>query len=355
MTWAMYDALVMPATAWTPTRRPRPRASRRGRQSVRRGNRHLAVPALPQPRRWRRVREADRPACWTVSNASPNRPSRRSRAWLPAAAARSRWSAISASPRRTRPSASRSRARSATACRAPATPHGRSARPGRVKDMLFTGRFVPADEAAADGPGEPARAGGRHRARRARSLALRDRGQRAAHHSRHQRDRLGDCWPQRRLKAGDDRDLVELCYTSADFREGVTRVPAKRAAEVDGRLAPRHSNASSGCIVNASTAPSSSRPSDPRTAGASRRSGPRRSRTTSGDRIAASAEPVFISPLAVPENLRRDVHRDRPHRADHELREEERRPPGSARSSSDRGVQNIGSRQTNDAEKAARR
>jgi enoyl-CoA hydratase/carnithine racemase len=33
---------------------------------------------------------------------------------------------------------------------------------------------------------------------------------------------------KRRLAAGEDADMVELCYTSADFREGVTAFLAKR-------------------------------------------------------------------------------------------------------------------------------
>jgi len=39
---------------------------------------------------------------------------------------------------------------------------------------------------------------------------------------------------QRRLRAGEDRDLVELCYTSADFREGVTAFVAKRPPKWTG-------------------------------------------------------------------------------------------------------------------------
>jgi enoyl-CoA hydratase len=39
---------------------------------------------------------------------------------------------------------------------------------------------------------------------------------------------------QRRLQAGVDRDLVERCYTSADFREGVTAFVAKRAPKWTG-------------------------------------------------------------------------------------------------------------------------
>ena len=33
---------------------------------------------------------------------------------------------------------------------------------------------------------------------------------------------------KRRLPAGEDADMVEMCYTSADFREGVTAFLAKR-------------------------------------------------------------------------------------------------------------------------------
>jgi enoyl-CoA hydratase/carnithine racemase len=33
---------------------------------------------------------------------------------------------------------------------------------------------------------------------------------------------------KRRLAAGDDADMVEMCYTSEDFREGVTAFLAKR-------------------------------------------------------------------------------------------------------------------------------
>jgi enoyl-CoA hydratase/carnithine racemase len=39
---------------------------------------------------------------------------------------------------------------------------------------------------------------------------------------------------QRRLPAGADRDLVEMCYSSADFREGVTAFLAKRPPQWTG-------------------------------------------------------------------------------------------------------------------------
>jgi enoyl-CoA hydratase/carnithine racemase len=38
----------------------------------------------------------------------------------------------------------------------------------------------------------------------------------------------------RRLAPGQDADLVELCYTSADFREGVTAFLAKRKPSWSG-------------------------------------------------------------------------------------------------------------------------
>jgi len=36
------------------------------------------------------------------------------------------------------------------------------------------------------------------------------------------------------LAAGDDADMVEMCYTSADFREGVTSFLAKRKPSWSG-------------------------------------------------------------------------------------------------------------------------
>jgi antitoxin (DNA-binding transcriptional repressor) of toxin-antitoxin stability system len=38
---------------------------------------------------------------------------------------------------------------------------------------------------------------------------------------------------KRRLAPGADADMVEMCYTSADFREGVTAFLAKRRARLD--------------------------------------------------------------------------------------------------------------------------
>ena len=40
---------------------------------------------------------------------------------------------------------------------------------------------------------------------------------------------------KRRLAPGDDADIVEMCYTSDDFREGVTAFLAKRKPQWTGR------------------------------------------------------------------------------------------------------------------------
>jgi enoyl-CoA hydratase len=40
---------------------------------------------------------------------------------------------------------------------------------------------------------------------------------------------------KRRLAPGEDADVVEMCYTSHDFREGVTAFLAKRKPQWTGR------------------------------------------------------------------------------------------------------------------------
>jgi enoyl-CoA hydratase/carnithine racemase len=104
--------------------------------------------------------------------------------------------------------------------------------PARVKDLLFTGRLAGAEEAQAIGlVNRVAPADDIDRV--VRELAL----QMAANAPltiRATKEIIRRLLAQRRLHAGDDRDLVEMCYASGDFREGVTAFVAKRAPKWTG-------------------------------------------------------------------------------------------------------------------------
>jgi enoyl-CoA hydratase len=95
-----------------------------------------------------------------------------------------------------------------------------------VKDLLFTGRLVPAAEAQALGlVNRVVPAGDIERA--ARELAL-EIASNAPLTLGATKEMIRRVLAKRRLSVGEDADLVEMCYTSRDFREGVTAFLAKR-------------------------------------------------------------------------------------------------------------------------------
>jgi len=105
--------------------------------------------------------------------------------------------------------------------------------PAAVKDLLFTGRFLDAAEAyalglvnrivAADAIGDAV-------AGLASEIAAN-----APLTVRATKEMIRRVLAARRLPPGDDADLVELCYTSEDFHEGVAAFLAKRKPRWTGR------------------------------------------------------------------------------------------------------------------------
>jgi len=101
--------------------------------------------------------------------------------------------------------------------------------PARVKELIFTGRFLSAADALAAGlltrvvePGDAAAL-----ASTVRALAL-EIAANAPLTIRATKELVRRIGAQRRLAAGGDHDLIELCYLSADFREGVAAFGEKR-------------------------------------------------------------------------------------------------------------------------------
>ena len=98
--------------------------------------------------------------------------------------------------------------------------------PGAVKDLLFTGRLVPAAEAHALGlVNRLVPAADIEHAVHALATEI---ASNAPLTLRATKEMIRRVMAKRRLAAGEDADLVEMCYTSSDFREGVTSFLAKR-------------------------------------------------------------------------------------------------------------------------------
>jgi enoyl-CoA hydratase/carnithine racemase len=105
--------------------------------------------------------------------------------------------------------------------------------PSRVKDLMFTGRLM--DAAEADAAGLIARlVAGDAIDRVTRELAL-EIASNAPLTLRATKELMRRLAAKRRLVPGDDADIVEMCYTSDDFREGVTAFLAKRRPQWTGR------------------------------------------------------------------------------------------------------------------------
>jgi enoyl-CoA hydratase len=105
--------------------------------------------------------------------------------------------------------------------------------PSRLKDLLFTGRLAGAAEAQAMGVVNRI-ASADEIDRVVRDLATELAGN-APLTLRATKEIVRRLAAKRRLAAGDDADIVELCYTSADFREGVAAFFEKRKPKWTGR------------------------------------------------------------------------------------------------------------------------
>jgi enoyl-CoA hydratase/carnithine racemase len=98
--------------------------------------------------------------------------------------------------------------------------------PAAVKDLLFTGRLAGAAEAHALGLVSRV-VSAEEIGDAVRRLAL-EIAANAPLTLRATKEMIRRVLAKRRLAHGEDADLVELCYASADFREGVTAFLAKR-------------------------------------------------------------------------------------------------------------------------------
>jgi len=102
-----------------------------------------------------------------------------------------------------------------------------------VKDLLFTGRFLSANDAHAAGLVSRIAAAAEISSA-VRQLAT-DIASNAPLTIRAAKEMVRRLMTKRSLGEGEDRDLVELCYGSADFKEGVEAFLAKRKPKWQGR------------------------------------------------------------------------------------------------------------------------
>jgi enoyl-CoA hydratase/carnithine racemase len=105
--------------------------------------------------------------------------------------------------------------------------------PAVVKDLLFTGRLIGAVEA--QGLGLVTRIVPAEEIGAAVHRLATDIAENAPLTLRATKEMIRRVLAKRRLAHGEDADLVELCYTSADFREGVSSFLAKRKPNWSGR------------------------------------------------------------------------------------------------------------------------